>query len=208
MNAKNDGHPPKSSLVTLPMELKEAILGEITDLPSLKAAILSHSWFYWVYHDAFKGIIAFNLLPDALAAVESQKCTWPWDRDNVYDILEDYFDNKIPPWTFRDAQEALALHRRIGFFVDDFASAALSRAPTGKGEVWVLSPSERDRLVRTFYRFEILSNLLRHCDRWDAKAPQIRFEEQLYLHMERYSAWENEQLACVADYLFRRLSKR
>ncbi|KAL2012966.1 hypothetical protein VTN00DRAFT_491 [Thermoascus crustaceus] len=100
---------------------------------------------------------------------------------------KDCFDNKIPPWTFKYAQEALALHSRVGFFVDDFASAALSRAPTGRGEgeVWPLSLSER----------------------WDAKGSQLGFEDQLYLHMERYAAWENEQLACVADYLFRRFDE-
>lgn len=52
------------------------------------------------------------------------------------------------------------------------------------------------RIQRAFYRFEVYCNLFQNPERFD-------FREQRDIFFLKFSDWENEQLACMYDYLFR-----
>lgn len=60
-----------------------------------------------------------------------------------------------------------------------------------------LSTNEVTRIERSLYRFEIYCNLFRDSAQFTfAPGP-----EQREAYFSKFSPWENEQLACVQDYL-------
>jgi hypothetical protein len=86
-----------------------------------------------------------------------------------------------------------------------FAACALERISSG-GEAGVgaisrsapLSPAEHFRFCRAFYRVELYATLFRGC----AFADHVN--RWFFL---RHPPWENEQLACVYNYLGTRLDQ-
>lgn len=69
-----------------------------------------------------------------------------------------------------------------------------SRVLTGKQE---LSCSERNRLSRNLYRFQIYCHLF-----GDRESPPLSVVNQRDKYFAHFAPWENEQLACIHDYLF------
>ncbi|KAG2411784.1 hypothetical protein HFD88_009340 [Aspergillus terreus] len=201
-----DEYPPPSrlSLCTLPLESRQAILGHLDDLHALKAAILTHSSLYsaFVSHQnvimyrILSNIIPSGLMNEAICVlntfvVESE----PWTRERVISIIE------------QQAFQIQDLHHDIELFSSDFISAAQSIKGTG----WARPASslEWSRIVRTFYRFQIHRHLFRKRDRRRAKnkpSPDFSWGEQREIWYSDYPVWELEQLACVSEYLFRKIA--
>ncbi|MCJ1402995.1 hypothetical protein MMC11_006217 [Xylographa trunciseda] len=123
--------------------------------------------------------------------------------------LSNDFDHLSTHWTLPDTLAIGNLYTQIQFFVADFASCGFAKqgfgtinAPSYLGP---FSSTERRRIERAFYRFELYCNLFR-----ERKYGDDRFspEEQRDIFFASYTPWENEQLACIHDYLFDRLSIR
>lgn len=68
------------------------------------------------------------------------------------------------------------------------------------------SHAEMNRIERSFLRFELYCNLFAMQSPSQESAERFSQEEQRDIYFKHYVSWENEQLACVHDYLFRRLS--
>ena len=214
---KQPAHRLDSFLEGFPTELTQLILCALPDAVALKAAVLSHPSFYHAF-SAAKDLILLrvlhnqippDLLPHASAVCKSSHIQ-PWSRKRVQEFLDCYHNGllmPLSPWTLSDAVPASVLSADISFFLTDFVATALSVHPiTGAPEPFpsTLSSSEESRIRRTFYRFELYCNLFR---KYRDKDDRFDDREQRELYFDRYSPWENEQLACVHDYLYRRLVK-
>lgn len=220
---KMDESPPPSrlSLCTLPLESRQAILRHLDDLHALKAAILTHSSLYsaFVSHQnvivyrILSSIIPSGLMNEAICVLNASVLeSEPWTRERVISIIEQY-RNPQPPMSLnlsvRQAFQIQDLHHDIEFFSSDFISAAQSIKGTG----WVRPASslEWSRIVRTFYRFQIHRHLFRKRDRRRAKnkpSPDFSRREQWNIWYIDCPVWELEQLACVSEYLYRKIAIR
>ncbi|KAI9840613.1 MAG: hypothetical protein M1837_001509 [Sclerophora amabilis] len=218
-----------ASLVTLPPELRQAILCAVPDSSSLRALALSCSSYYHAFREMKSHIISkilsdgvpLELLPTALLVHESSSLK-SWCKDPVLDFLPRLRNGRAPATanvssaviTFSDALSISGLYDHVRFFTADFASLALSAHPIGAvpdPAPEPLSSQEQRRIERAFYRFELYCNLFRNRrpNRGGNHSRDHRFttvEQQDYF-FSLFPAWENEQLACIHDYLFQRLSK-
>ena len=200
---------------SFPTELIQLILCALPDAVTLKAVVLSHPCFYRAF-TAAKDLVPLqvllnqvpsDLLPDALAVLKSSRLK-PWSRERVQEFLAHYYEGQstlLHTWTISDAVPVSALYDDIAFFMADFAAMTLATHPiTGLPEdsPSVITSQERSRLGRTFYRFELYCNLFR---KYRLSDNRFRPEEQRDIFFDCYSPWENEQLACVHDYLYRRM---
>jgi hypothetical protein len=136
-------------------------------------------------------------------------------RDKWLDFLAAFFEDAVHPpplldWSPASLKPLVELYEHVQFFARDFAARALWRSPKPvMMRRWrdrdstlprnrlakPFSRGEMRRLELAFLRFEIYSNLFRNTewmDRWICVA-----EDWFW----KFSYWENEQLACVHDYL-------
>ena len=206
------------SFETFPLELKHCILSALPDVSTLRAALLSHSSIYHAFKvaenvittDVLHNQIPANLLPDARIVLDSSGLN-PWSRDKVTTLLTNYTRRRgetYTKWTLSDAVRVSKLYEHVSFFSKDLAHEALSR--WRKNHLYnpltdPLSSTEICRLYRSFYRFELYCNLFRQYAYEDERYTR---GEQKAIFFDLHSPWENEQLACVHDYLFRRMSIR
>ena len=211
----------KSSFSSLPVELRHAILCEMPDFRTLQSAIDvddSLRSVFWanestILKNVMHKIVDSRLLPEVNAVIESTRFCFgkvklrlpddPWTKDGVCRLLNHYFQREplSVNWNFADARTISELYEHIRFFVEDFASSMLSiHLATGYKQLALppLSPNERCRLEGSFLRFELFCNLFR-----ERSENQERFQvEELWeIFFAKLSPWENEQLACIHNYL-------
>ncbi len=212
--------PPPNSLPGLPTEIKQAILSSLADVASLRALILTCSTLYQAFLDVKSLTIAniiqtqidSSLMQDALTTLRFSRIT-PCSKSVAENLRRAYIRREtsfsVPRWTLRDTLDLSELHSHVEFFARIFASSALSHNPvTGlpkTGPVKV-SPSELIRIERTLYRFEFYHTSFAEREEFSIGRTQ-RFTENFtgqdrarYLYAG-FAPWENEQLACIRDYL-------
>jgi hypothetical protein len=205
-----DPKPTKSALEMLPVEARQAIMCAITTIESLRSMALACSSSFHAFKDAELLIttqvllkeVGLDVLPEAIAALESSR-TDSWSRQKAADFISRHLRNrKIPPlsWTLSDALSMSKLYHHVRFFATDFATKTLASVPFER-EAAPPSQAEIARIERAFYRYEIYCNVFR-----DYKHPLYSLEEQKEKVFSNFSPWENEQLACIHDYLFRLIS--
>ena len=73
---------------------------------------------------------------------------------------------------------------------------AFPKPRTDGPEFAPLSDTETARIIGAFYRFEIYCNLFRKSDK-----KQYSLDDKTRMFFKGFSPWENEQLACVENYL-------
>lgn len=221
MNPKNK--QIASSLVSLPIELIQAVFCLIPDVPSLRAVISTCT----TLHGAFQNVerlvtervlsneIGSEMLREAYVVLESSRLKNSWSKKTVEDFLQrqkliitDETTLLLRPWTLSVGIYVDKIYQHVHYFAADFASSALSEmfplsstANNGLTLTPQPSASEIHRMERTFFRFELYCNLFR-------KYPTVsekRFtpKEQMKLFLEQFPPWEVEQLVCVRDYLLR-----
>ena len=226
-----DGTQSSCFLLALPTEIQLMILRALPDVPTLRALILTNSQLYQCFISQASSIslevlsneIPYTVLPEAIVAWNSSKIE-PWSMSRVKGILYDYHalrnrDEAQPiiplcqSWTFPDALEVSELYQCCRFFASDMLTSILLSMDSVFGfptSDYPYLPSSREarRLERTFLRFELYCNLFRkrYALTRGYTPPQFSGTEQHDIYFRHYAAWENEQLACVHDYLFRQLS--
>ncbi|KAH8597368.1 hypothetical protein B0O99DRAFT_684699 [Bisporella sp. PMI_857] len=104
------------------------------------------------------------------------------------------------PWNFVNAVSVIRLYHQVNGLATDFASQSKSTCQL-EGKQFAVSKSELKRYERAFYRFELYCNLF-----GGLKSPSLSLQEQRDAFFSKFSPSENEQLACVHDYLCRLLS--
>ena len=207
---------------TLPTELKTQIFTNMSDLSAVKSlnqvSISINKVFTsakdLIICEVIKNSLDPDLLQEILAVVESFQMK-PWSRERVSEILEEYFHS--PPafenvkWDSTSALQISKLHTVIQNLSADFASVALAKqcltnvdGDTGSAA----TRSELRRFERNFWKFELYCNLFRKRGQYIARTPlkDILPPEQESIFFGRFSAFENEQLGCVHDYLWDQVS--
>ncbi|KAH6669044.1 hypothetical protein B0J14DRAFT_156039 [Halenospora varia] len=186
-------------------------------------------------HDAFLGSpalitrkvlsneITTDVLPEAFAVFETAtRKEIPGDNHDGNRPQEDISDTEQvllrhakkrqpPPRELNLAQASWMsdMHRHVRYFAADFAAEALTNlqnspyaansppAPANQADI--------SRIERAFYRFELFCNTY--------KPRRLRFgnrsavSRNMQLRVaNKYTPWENEQLACISDYLIRKIT--
>jgi hypothetical protein len=204
---------PKSALEVLPIEVKQAIMSTLPDVWSLKSIALTSSPLYRAFTGAEVLItsrvllneVELDVLPEAAAALESSRLK-PWTRQRIQDFVFQHLYSRGPPpqkWTLSDALLISKLYDYVHYFAADLASKTLVKPPILtylKSNQAPLSQNEITRIIRAFYRFEIYCNIFRDPKR------TINVRKQRDIFFSNFSPWENEQLACIHDYLFQVVS--
>jgi len=192
------------------------ILFALSDVPTLKSTVLTCSAFYSAFSIAQVSItthvltnqVGMDVLPEAIVTLESQ--TAPWTKQSVHAFCQKHLRSRSTPpqdqsWTLSKALPVGILHRCVQTLADLFVSQALSQ-PSGPGKLdhvpsYPLSHMELARIQRAFYRFEMFCNLFGNgVDKDYSGYRDVR------MFLRRFSSWENEQLACVHDFLMRLIS--
>ncbi|KAK2753764.1 hypothetical protein FQN55_000127 [Onygenales sp. PD_40] len=196
-------HGPFSSL---PVELRQAILCELPDVPALQAALEADASLKDAFFDAESLIlesitchqIPVALHPEAFAVLASSHFgDKTFSADHAQKIVNNYL-LRVPSypikWTLDEARSLNDIHEHISCFAEEFASSALRVYPVPPKSPKPVSITERSRFMGAFYRFEFYCNLFRE------------YPKQGDPFVSRFAPWENEQLASIYDYLFDRIT--
>lgn len=199
-----------STIEKFPVELKQALLSALSDVPTLRSAARSCSSFYHAFLSAeelittqvVKNHIDADVLPEAVVALKSFR-SQPFTRQGVADFVDNHLRSRMSPpdsWTLSEAFPLGNLHSSVERFASEFIAEMLNTssefAYVDAPPAWPVSRHEMNRIQRAFYRFEIYCNLLRDPDVSQA----IDIGKPFF---SKFAYWENEQLGCVHDYLFR-----
>ncbi|KAH6719925.1 hypothetical protein BKA61DRAFT_472119 [Leptodontidium sp. MPI-SDFR-AT-0119] len=138
-----------------------------------------------------------HLQPEAIAVFGSSRIkAWNQATFSAFDRRHLQRRNcRRVTWSLEDIKSISRLRRRINYFADDFAAKSKSHMLGGSASVTV---TERARFQRAFYMFELFCNVFQ-----DFRRPVLPLPETSTQFFARFSIVENEQLACVHDYLFR-----
>lgn len=207
----------KPILESLPLEIAQAILASLDDIFSLISAALTCPFLFNALRNAEETIttqvlinqLSPELVHDAIIVQESSSYKKGGrSHDQVIELIDRYIDGmreaSPPPlrWKLSDALPLAEFHDKVQYLSYDLASKVLSKHPIrSKPEPKSTSPSrgEISRIDRTLYRLEIYCNLF-----WNRSAHS--YEEcnrQNLAFFSRFSPWENEQLACIRDYIYK-----
>ncbi|KAJ5595084.1 uncharacterized protein N7459_001292 [Penicillium hispanicum] len=213
----------QASLQGLPVELIQEILLVLPDIATLKATIntchLLHAAFKENEERIVKRILQDQIEPelfhDALAAMASSQRKL-WKKKQADAFLKKYFDRdgghflSSCRWKLSQVQPLIENLELVNSFTQRFWYDCLMRPRGVDDHIRSSRPTsrtERIRIGRTFYRFETYCNLFRgyrhileatnhrHCGAFVTR--------QRYKYFARFAPWENEQFACVYQFLFR-----
>ncbi|KAI9873323.1 MAG: hypothetical protein M1830_000545, partial [Pleopsidium flavum] len=219
------------SLEKLSPELQTLVLLQLPSLQSLHSLIRASPQYYQVFAASkerilsavIKRIIHPDALPDALAAVKASffEPRGP-KRETVLSFMEsirhdrkiDHSKKLLPLST---SISLCQLHRSIEYLVYDFTQRTIPilkqyvqtlglthRSEASEGEGPPISSIEEERLQRAFYRVELYGHLF-YTDR-DAREG-MRALEQAHTFLAEFPPWQIEELACIRDYISRRLAE-
>ncbi|CAF9935101.1 hypothetical protein IMSHALPRED_010107 [Imshaugia aleurites] len=137
-----------------------------------------------------------------------------------HDLLKGYIQSRtplvLPTWILHSALELSEMHGHVQYFAYKFISFALSHNPvSGRPEKKAasISLSEITRIQRTLYRFEIYYNVFAE-PRGSQCLRRTTFNHDTFDHdvivrdeylSKGFAPWENEQLACIRDFLLEEL---
>ncbi|TGO47290.1 hypothetical protein BCON_0285g00150 [Botryotinia convoluta] len=209
----------KSRLELLPVEAIQAIQCLIENVPDLLSIILTCKAIYKAFVSAEQFIlkqvltneIGSEVLSEAvLTALISRQVPVSDDVLDEYDncFIENDRDIELKAYSDLRICDALflsKLHSHVVYFTNDFISKAFASRIFTKNNsitIWQLPASDKEkrRIQRTFYHFQIYCYIV--------YGKKTLFPVHLHLDQNRiffnhFSVWENEQLACVHDYMFR-----
>lgn len=180
--------PHRASLEDFAVEIQQAILHQMPDLPTLKSLISASPSYLRAYHSQRHSILSNILLRDihpdvlfdVLAIVDALKL--PRNYDNYvpqlkafieqYEIARDSLHMALKPLEPRTKETLWNFHLSVMDVTEDFCDFALSTHPiTGHGLIHrtALSPNEVRRIHRAFYRYELFTVLFREPDSYSAE---------------------------------------
>lgn len=198
---------PAPTLETLPVETRQAILGELADVRSLRRAAIACPALYEAFISAQYSLtskvlsrhLPQDILPEASAALQSASIS-PWPRSETQEFVARHFYTRNvlhAKWTLKEALSVMKLYDHISYFANTLAKEALASEEL-KGACEPASRTELARIERALYRFQIYCNLFP-----GLKRPLFDAAFQKALYFNKFSPWENEQLAAVHDFLHR-----
>ncbi|KAI9875610.1 MAG: hypothetical protein M1830_008208 [Pleopsidium flavum] len=219
------------SLERLSPELQRLVLLQLPSFQSLHSLIQASPQYYQIFAASkerilsavIKRIIHPDALPDALAAVRASffEPRGP-NRETALSFIDslrhdrkiDHSKKLLPLST---SISLCQLHRSIEYLVYDFTqrtspvlkqysqSLGLTHhSEASEGEGPPLSSIEEARLQRAFYRVELYGHLF-YTD--PGARESMRALEQAHTFLAEFPPWQIEELACIRDYISRRLAE-
>ncbi|KAH8648442.1 hypothetical protein BX600DRAFT_115206 [Xylariales sp. PMI_506] len=193
-------------MIHLPVELVQWIFFYFEDLETLRNAVLCCRLFYRVFVGAEQLIttrillrqIHPSVIPHAVAVFKSSFISG-LDTTAVFAFCDEFLTVKEEPpasWKLADALRMSRFHHCVDYFATRLSSAALDGAPCRLREPpQRSSPTQTEvrRVQRALYRFQLFCNL------FSRNSLESRYTRDLFF--SHFSAWENEQLACVNELL-------
>ncbi|KAJ5554104.1 zinc finger domain protein [Penicillium frequentans] len=198
-------------ILKTPVEIRSAILRQLPRVEDIFSAIQSNRSLYealgedktTVSHVLHKQIDA-KLLPYAAAFLEHDK-TLRITRHQKDVILENYFSltssqasEKLGQISLREARHVMDLHNTVQRLATKYSAQALALIQNEelfKTSMLSFTPSEIYRIERSFYTLEL------YCSLFGQSRSRLSRDDQIDLFFKRFAPWENEQLACVHDFL-------
>lgn len=214
----------------LPIHVVRLVLSQLDSMQSLGSAILSHSIFYTAFMEDTPGLVGdilssqmdTRVLPFARAVHEAAAVS-NFDLSKVWSFL----DSRLHPMDF-DADVWFRLkpfqlsptvaaaiskfHAVVQHFAQDFVGRSIRSGKYPRKfrrQACRINDTEYFRVQRALYRFQLYCNLFYRNTRDLTPDAARRQEIEHLLHMvffRHFPQWENEQLACIHDYLERVLS--
>ncbi|KAI9760718.1 MAG: hypothetical protein M4579_001456 [Chaenotheca gracillima] len=200
---------PKSPLEALPLEMLQLILMTLPSVSDLRSAALTCFALYNAFMSAESLItgrvladeVGLDLLPEYAAVSDSLRLksqTVPKIDEFVAEHL------RVPraprrPWTLAMALRIGNLHCSVDDFATRFASTALTLWPGAERTGLKHAPPSHDEMIRiksALCRLEIYRNIF-----FDPENDRFDAEQQRRVFFSHFPPWENEQLACIHDYL-------
>ncbi len=194
------------------------ILTHSCDLRSLRSSIASCRAFYSAFSSCpaavTKALVSLEIddavLPEAILAVRAASIR---RADQPYSELPAALSQLFSPgreallshkWSFADGIAAIRLHS----IIDHLAATPGSIYPVYSGDQITFAIRNRPqgnelaRIKRALYRFEIFCGLFPP----PSGRPDLGFREAQASFFSQFAPWENEQLACVHELLWRHVA--
>lgn len=215
----------KSSFECLSTEIICAILEELDGIGSLQSAILTCRRV----HAAFSGgapiiinriilgqLDTWNVRPEALIALEASKLSTPTTAKSADEFCEHHLKKRTTDTrillTLNEAGTIEKLLFTVEKLANTFAKDSLQKLASENGDASqsnAITSSEKGRIMRTLYRFEIFCNIFRLPGKEsDSSRRKINrgHGQCMTKFLSYFSPWENEQLGCVYEFLFFQVS--
>lgn len=212
-----------SGLESLHPELQVMVMLQIPEINTLYSLIRASPRFFQVFSSNKERIISAlavvqfhpDAFIDALDAIRASQIENVLSREPILQYLDAFMTDesfKTPILPLSTALPLCEMGVHISYFINDFKLRAIPiLAQVGKPQsisqeqilYSSLSVKEAERLERAFCRFETFRHLFS-----GEKYNQTPFTalEQAHLFLEEFNRWEIEEIACVRDYLIRRLN--
>ena len=199
----------------MPLEIHTKILEQLDTVESLSSAVLSCRRLHDAYKVAPSSIATEVLinhfdedtLPEAIAALEASKMQAPLTPADYYDFVARHFTERAIEIEFsvKGIAEAAAFVKLQGV-VFRFSAKLMDVGQTFYFPTTKLpfTATEKARTRQAFYRVEIFICLFRRSPASNYGTNNVTDTwARMNEFWRRFSPWENEQLACVQDFLFR-----
>ncbi|CAH0038431.1 unnamed protein product [Clonostachys rhizophaga] len=209
----------KSYLHRMAPELICAILCSVEGLDGLLCAILSCHLFYSVFSRTPSAIIHqvfFNELNthhvrrEAIATLYASKLALVNPTISIIRVFfQDHFQQRKEfdtQLTIEEAAGASRLHAVVSSLAEDFSKTTFPELAAACGhasDTLELLASEKARIMRALYMAETFFNLFRTTSSNITEAVQRQCMNEFLVH---FAPLEIEQLACIHDFLFRKVS--
>lgn len=208
-----------SQLELLQPETQTAIICHLSSIEALYSLIRASPRIYQVfvsrkeYHLTHLAKQQCLGCPSAWVAIEASKLPKPVSQKDITTFTHDVAEKNIfdvPIMPLKQSISMMKLGSCVEWFIADFTHQTLPNLTrlsewTGSTQdvnAIQLDPSsiERQRIAQAFFRLEIFRHLFEPTGMWniDKLQPGVQFLEGYLLH-------EVEEIACVKDYLVRRL---
>ncbi|KAI9734662.1 MAG: hypothetical protein M1834_002263 [Cirrosporium novae-zelandiae] len=226
------------SLDGIPTELKWEVLTQVPDLLSLRSLVHASPSYHQAYYQKPESILFTVLsrdiepvLCDAFMANQCSKLRCEgMDRSGRIqakkEFIEHYKQNHDQPMKLPEKLELQGtvelayLHIIIHDLVDDFCRSTFEVYTLSYGrdiEYVPPSPTEKRRIFRAFYRFQIYCNLfsmsgVRSPDTKEFTIPDIQEDfdgaDKPWMFFSIFQPWEVEELGCIRDFIYKRYTEK
>jgi hypothetical protein len=205
-----------TTVADLPCEVVASILKNLDNIRSILPCLLVCRKFYLSYQqypsvkkDIVANHITKSLLPYAVAVRVASQLPKPLSAASIDEVLDNIYGPQAQLNTLSclnqmavdDLRHLVRMHDIIHELAMEFAGQAWSTLCPDDVN---LSSMEYFRFYRAFYRFELLCSLfLTFAPSYEDLA-NSRARAQF---LSKHPPWENEQIACVHDFLAWKMSK-
>lgn len=210
----------------LPPEIVDLILKFIPSLQDLKSFIRASPLLYrcyvarrrWVLTEVLTRELSPQLLLLLVACVKAQNIAGSQASDSAfkefvdkYSLNDNQFSEHIQAELVMEIDQVIRLHDIVSSCVIDFASYCFQCYPTSlhtRDSTQQLSPTERCRLFRSFYRYELFARLFSDYsylaqvyDLASVNNYRLGCFDEIRTFFSYLSPWEAEEIRCVYEYL-------